>query len=150
MLTELAHPLQEPLTTSSPVRRLVGRSPVFVQAELTLRQVAEVLDGETIGVVLVRSQGSLSGLVSERDLVRALAEGADPDVDRADGVMADQLLTVGPEEPIGSVAERMLLDEVRHVPVVEGGTAVGMASLRDVLRVLLDERAHREGAAATG
>ncbi|MBI2169128.1 MAG: CBS domain-containing protein [Actinobacteria bacterium] len=123
-------------TADTPVRDLVERPPVFVRGELTLRQVAEVLDGETIGVVLVRSPRGFSGLVSERDLVRALADGADPDLERADGVMTDDVLLVGPDAPLSEVRDLMLEHQVRHLPVSDGGAIIGVVSLRDVVKTL--------------
>jgi CBS domain-containing protein len=68
---------------------------------------------------------------------RALAEGADPDEVWAADVMTEPVMWVTPDDTTSSVAELMELGGVRHVPVREGGRAVGMVSVRDVLDVLV-------------
>jgi CBS domain-containing protein len=75
-------------------------------------------------------------VVSERDVVDALAEGADPDEVWAGDVMVDDLVIAEPDEPILDVAERMGDEGVRHVAVVERGTIIGVVSARDLLPVL--------------
>lgn len=132
------------------VRSLVKRPPVVVHPESTLRAVAETLSEESIGAVVVRgtrppgAPGShAEGMVSERDIVQALADGLDPDTARAQDVMTLDLACAAPNELMSTVAARMLDNEIRHLPVTDGGVVVGMVSERDALRVLVDER--REG-----
>lgn len=129
------------------VRTLVNRPTVDVDPDATLRQVAVTLAGDYIGVAVVRGTPPWSGpgthaegVISERDIVRALAEGADPDDEIAQNVMTLDLATVSPGDTIARVAECMLDNEIRHVPVMDDGLVVGVVSERDVLRALLDER----------
>ncbi len=128
------------LTPDDPIERLVGRSAVYVRPDDTLLQVAETLDRENIGAVAVRGGDGISGIVSERDLVRAFAEGCDPVEDRAADVMTYAVEAVRPDETIGAVATRMLADGIRHVPVREGTVTLGVISIRDVLRVYVEGR----------
>ena len=79
-------------------------------------------------------------MVSERDIVQALADGLDPDTARAQDVMTMDLASAAPNELMLTVAARMLDNEIRHLPVTEGGVVVGMVSERDALRGLVDER----------
>ena len=132
------------------VRTLVKRPPVVVHPESTLRAVAETLSEELIGAVVVRgtrppgAHGShAEGVVSERDIVQALADGLDPDTARAQDVMTLDLACAAPNESVLSVAARMLDNEIRHLPVTEDGVVVGMVSERDALRVLVDEHGAR-------
>jgi CBS domain-containing protein len=129
------------------VRSLVKRPPVVVHPESTLRAVAVTLSEESIGAVVVRgtrpagAPGSRAeGVVSERDIVQALADGLDPDTARAQDVMTLDLACAAPNEQMSTVAARMLDNEIRHLPVTEDGVVVGMISERDALRVLVDER----------
>jgi len=129
------------------VRTLVNRPAVVVDPDSTLRQVAETLAGDYIGVVVVRTVpprgprgDEAEGVISERDIVRALAEGADPDEERAENVMTLELATASPADTIMSVAESMLDNEIRHVPVTEDGAVVGVVSERDVLGAFVSER----------
>ena len=131
-------------TENEPVRTLVKRSVVIVDPDSTLRQAAATLADDYIGVAVVPGAGQtgdhVEGVLSERDIVRALADGADPDVEVARNVMTLDLATASVGDTIISVAECMLDNEIRHVPVVHDGTVVGIVSERDVLRSLVSER----------
>jgi len=126
------------------VRTLVHRPAVDVLPETTLRGVAEVLNEEVIGLAIVRAphpQGSgtrAAGLVSERDIVAALADGSDPDRTRAEDVMTGDLASARPDESIRDAAMRMIENDVRHLPVLDGDDVVGLISLRDVVQALLE------------
>jgi CBS domain-containing protein len=129
------------------VRTLIDRPTVDVDPDATLRQVAETLAGDYIGVAIVRSAPPsrgpgthAAGLISERDIVRALAEGADPDEEIAQNVMTLDLVSLPPGATLSVVAECMVDNEIRHVPVIDNGVVVGVVSERGMLRALLDER----------
>jgi len=131
------------------VRALVARPVVDVAPYATLRAVAETMDEEAIGVVVVRTphppgrDTRALGLVSERDIVRAVAGGADPDRGRAEDVMTIDLACVRPDEPVLSAARRMLENEIRHLPVMEDDTVIGVISARDALQLVVDEPERR-------
>ena len=121
-----------------PIHALLRGTPVTISEKLTLRQVAAVLGAEDIGVALVeRSDGSL-GIVSERDVCRALADDADPDAVWSADVMTEDLVTARPDERIMTVAFRLIDEGVRHV-VVDGTTIAGIVSSRDVFQVLAED-----------
>lgn len=111
------------------------RPVVTIDENATLRELAVLLDRESIGVALV--DGSSTMLVSERDVVRALAEGANPDRERVGNIATLDVDVIEAREPVVAAAQRMLRDEVRHLPVTRGGKVVGVASVRDVLRALV-------------
>jgi CBS domain-containing protein len=125
---------------------LAKRSVVDVDPDWTLRRAAELLADDFIGAAVVRGThpagaagNRADGIISERDIVRALADGADPDAERVRNVMTMDLETATPGETIASVAQRMLYDEIRHVPIEENGVVVGVVSERDILRALVAE-----------
>jgi len=130
-----------------PARTLVDRPTVDVDPDATLRQVAETLAEDYIGVAVVRGNPArrgpgtnAEGVISERDIVRALAEGADPDTEIAANVMTLELATVSPDDTVARVAECMLDNEIRHVPIVDDGLVVAVVSERDVLKSVLEAR----------
>jgi CBS domain-containing protein len=110
---------------------------ISVGEKLTLRAVADVLAELDIGVALVARPDGSVGVVSERDVARALAAGADPDEVWAADVMIEDLVIAEPDETIVDVAERMSAEGVRHVAIVDRGTIVGVVSARDLLPVLI-------------
>ena len=122
------------------VWRVMTRCPVDVPPEATVREVAqELADGE-IGAVLVADRGGVVGLVSERDLVGAVAAGDDPDDRQVLDLMSTDLVTARSTESIAAVAALMDEAAVRHVVVLDDAAVVGLVSVRDVLPALLRSR----------
>ena len=122
----------------NPVREVMSRGAISVDERLTLRSLAAVLAELDIGIALVATPDGSASVVSERDVVRALADGADPDEVWAADVASNDLVLAEPEEAIVDVAARMSAEAVRHVTVVDRGAIVGVVSARDVLPVLTD------------
>jgi CBS domain-containing protein len=119
-----------------PIGAITDRPVVFVDADATLRDAAELLDRETIGVAIVRGTGSTS-LISERDIVRALAEGAHPDRERVGNVATLDVEVIESTEPIMRAARKMLDNQIRHLPVLRGDRIIGVVSVRDVLTAVI-------------
>jgi CBS domain-containing protein len=137
----------------APVLTLVRREPVAVDAQTTLRAVAEILSEEGIGAVMVRrgrpeeaSHAHMIGIVSERDVTHAVARGMDPDTTWAVDVMTAEPARADPNDTILRIAARMMANEVRHLPVTEGEQLIGVISERDVMRALVQALHDRNGA----
>ncbi|MFF9375465.1 CBS domain-containing protein [Streptomyces griseoluteus] len=97
------------------------------------RAVARLMRDEDVGTVLVTEDGQLRCLVSDRDLVvRAFAEGVDPDRTTVIEAASEDLVTIGPDESVDHAVELMREHAVRRLPVVEGDEAVGIIALGDL------------------
>jgi CBS domain-containing protein len=114
---------------------LITGPAIEVWADLTLRGLAQLLEENGIRAVLVRSSdGGIAGLISERDLVRAIAEGADPDVDRVGDHMTFDVEFAASDTSSAELARVMIDDAIRHLPVADAdGKVIGVVSIRDVL-----------------
>ena len=123
-----------------PICSLEWSEPISVGGEMTLRAVATVLERCGIGAAIVRN-GDDPGVVSERDIVRALASGGDPDELWGADVMTPDLVTVTPATTIVDGARRMLDSGVRHLAIVDGDEIVGVVSMRDLFAVLAEQLA---------
>lgn len=115
------------------VRDLVQRGTVTVPPAATLRDAAVVMEREEVGAVVVVAEGRAAGVLSERDIVRAVANGEDVDDVRADDVMAVDVVTIGLDATVTEAADVMEAGNIRHLPVTDGDKVVGMVSIRDVL-----------------
>ena len=139
-----------PPTPIPSVLRVISRDPVAVAPGTPLRVVAQLMDEESIGAVLVCDRHGAAGIVSERDLVVALAAGTDPDAGRAQDVMSADLAWVSVEADPLSVADLMLENEIRHVLVVTEQQTVGIVSIRDILMVVASVSRRATGASTRG
>ncbi|WP_054842067.1 CBS domain-containing protein [Vulcanisaeta distributa] len=90
-----------------------------------------------VGSVLVIDEDEKPvGIFTERDLVRVVAEGISLDTPLMK-VMSRKLITANTSESVISAAMKMIENNIRHLPVVEEGKAVGMVSIRDLVRALM-------------
>ncbi|MFN0090620.1 MAG: CBS domain-containing protein [Acidimicrobiales bacterium] len=121
-----------------PLNSLVPFLPAFIDAEQTLREAADYLTANEIGSLLIWRNDAQVGIVSERDIVAALARGADPDEVWAADVMTEDLVIARPDTPIVDAARAMLEAGVRHVVVMDGDKPAAVVSMRDLLGPLLD------------
>ncbi len=124
------------MAPEDPVRLLAHRQVVSVDLDATIREAAEILAEEEIGAVVVLDGIDVAGVLSERDIVRVLADGGDPDaVTAADAMTAEPMCADG-EDSIRVTAERMLRAGIRHLPVLGPNQPMGMVSARDRLGAL--------------
>jgi CBS domain-containing protein len=89
------------------------------EADDPLRQVARMMASAHVGALAVLDGNMVVGVLSERDVVRGVAEGVDPDEARATTFAARQVQTAALAEDTSAVARRMLDAGVRHLPVVQ-------------------------------
>lgn len=117
------------------VRDVMTEPTVTESATDSLRAAAERMWRQQTGSLLVTDQGNLTGIITERDVLRAVALGADPDRTTVDEVMTADVYTVPPGMPLQEAAREMAVRWIRHLPVMEGGRLLGVVSMRDVTGV---------------
>ena len=112
-----------------------------VDATASVRTALALLAEHGVGALVVSADGrSVDGIVSERDVVRALHDrGAGLLADPVSSVMTAQVHTCVPGAGVEELARTMTQHRVRHVPVVEGGALVGIVSIGDVVKARLYE-----------
>jgi CBS domain-containing protein len=125
----------------SDVLRSKGDRVVTVPPETDVAGLLAVLAEHRIGAVVVSPDGTtLSGIVSERDIVRALAaRGAAVLAEPVTAIATTTVQTVAPETVLEEVERLMTAGRFRHVPVVVGGTLHGVVSIGDVVKNRIDE-----------
>jgi CBS domain-containing protein len=88
-----------------------------------------------VGSLAVLDGDELAGILTERDLLRAMADGAAPHVTRVGTYMSAPAVVASPEADIAAALHLMVEHDVRHLPVVTAGQLKGMVSARDLLVV---------------
>jgi CBS domain-containing protein len=113
----------------------------LAEAEDTFADVAKVMRTNGISsVVVLGKDGKLAGIVTERDIVNLVAAGGDPHtVKVVHGMTRRHLETSTPKEDIAAAADRMVSLNIRHLPVVDRGTVVGIVSIRDLTKWAAEE-----------
>ncbi|WP_406419240.1 CBS domain-containing protein [Streptomyces sp. NBC_01614] len=116
------------------VRDVMTTDPMTVEPQASVQAVARMMRDEDIGAVLVTEGERLRGLVSDRDLVvRAMAEGGDPDRTTVAQACSEDLVTVGPDDDLILAVQVMREHSVRRVPVVDRERRpVGIVALADL------------------
>ena len=122
---------------SEHVRNLVSRPPVLVHLDDSLRRVAQLFVEESFGAAVVRGTDP-PAIISERDILRAVAEGMNLDRTRVEEVMTEDVAVTGPNDTIAHVARMMIDNEIRHVPLIEDDVIAGLISGRDCLKSFAD------------
>jgi CBS domain-containing protein len=107
-------------------------APTTVDVSDSVQVAARAMATEDVGAVIVQSESKVVGIVTDRDLVvRGLAEGLGLDA-TIKQVASEQLVTVGPSDPVETAVEVMRSAAVRRVPVMDGDVAVGIVSIGDL------------------
>lgn len=124
------------ITGSSSISLLIGDEVVRAEPQTPLLDIAKVLVGGAMGAVVLGDGDRPEAVVSERDLVTAMAAGLDPVSTPAIEVATTELVWCDVESTIDDVAAEMMERYIRHVLVEDGGRLVGMVSGRDLLAAL--------------
>ncbi len=120
---------------SAPVSTLIGTPVVGIAPDADLHEVADAMVAAGVGALIVmdvNGEGA-AGIVSERDVVRALAGRRVPATTQARDIANTTLVCCDAQASVTDVAERMMECYIRHVLVEEGGRLVGIVSARDLL-----------------
>jgi CBS domain-containing protein len=118
-----------------------GGEIVSIEPTATLAVAAKLLSAHRIGAVLILGAGGhLAGILSERDIVRMLAEQGAAALELQVGqAMTRTVTTCGEDENCASIMERMTAGKFRHMPVVADGRTIGIISIGDVVKQRVDE-----------
>jgi CBS domain-containing protein len=124
------------------VRDVMSTTLLTVDATATLTEAASTMDARRVGAALVMNGERLSGILTERDILHAVATGQ-VEGTKVGAWMTHDPETVSPEERPGHAAAIMLHGGFRHLPVLDGDRPIGIISIRDLMRLVVDDEAPR-------
>jgi CBS domain-containing protein len=126
------------------ILKLKGRAVITAGAEETVHAAAKTLAEKRIGaIVIVDKQGAIAGIISERDVVRAVAtHGAKALTLPVSEVMTAKVRTCSPSDSEAELMSLMTVNRIRHLPVLENGKLGGMISIGDVVKFRMEAIEH--------
>lgn len=130
------------------ILKLKGGGVFTATSDKSLLDIAKLLAQHGIGcIVIVGDDDKISGIVSERDLMRAIAQGG-PEVLKApvSDFMTKTVLTAGKADTINQLLSEMTTRQFRHMPVVERGRLVGLVSIGDLVKIHVADAEFDSGA----
>jgi CBS domain-containing protein len=120
----------------------MSRSLLTISASATLGEAARAMSERGVGAVVVLEGDAIAAILTERDVLKAVAAGQDGGMPVTEW-MTRHPETIEPTDTTDLAASLMIHGGFRHLPVVEGGTVVGIVSIRDLMKVALDDRSPR-------
>ena len=119
----------------------LGGDVICIEPTATLAAAAQLLSKRRIGAVVIAGAGGrLAGILSERDIMRSLAEHGAAALDLTVGqVMTREVETCSEDDTVAEIMERMTSRKFRHLPVVSGGKLIGLVSIGDVVKQRVEE-----------
>jgi CBS domain-containing protein len=125
------------------VREVASSAVVTVGPMQTLREAARLMATHRFGSAVVQDAEHLAGILTERDVLKAVASGKEPEAVTVQELMTPDVVTVGPEWDLIEAAGEMARRRIRHLVVYDGGQLLGVLSVRDVLPALLPAKQSR-------
>ena len=123
------------------ILRAKGATVVTIRPDATIRELVQSLRDERIGAIVVSEDGrSVQGIISERDVVRGLAERGPRILDvQVSELMTRDVVSCAPRDTVKQVMAEMTRRRIRHLPVIAEGVLCGMVSIGDVVKNRLEE-----------
>jgi CBS domain-containing protein len=119
------------------VRDVASSAVVAVGPAQSLRDATQLMAKHRVGSAVVQDAEQLVGILTERDVLIAVASGTEPDAVTVQDIMTADVVTVGPDWDLVEAAREMARRRIRHLVVYEGGQLLGVLSVRDVLPAVL-------------
>lgn len=117
---------------------MIGGEVDACSPEVAVIEAAATMIEERVGSLAVVDKGDLVGIITERDVLRLVADGGDAADSRVRDVMTPDPDSLGPEVEAAEAAEWMMAAGYRHMPVLADGNLIGMVSIKDLLWAILE------------
>lgn len=129
------------MRTATDILNSKGRDVWFVGPDDTVLDVLKLMADKDVGAAVVLDDERIAGIVSERDYARKVAlKGLTSRDAKARDIMSAKVVCVTPDESVEECMELMTKGRLRHLPVVEDGKLIGVVSIGDLVKAIIDDR----------
>jgi CBS domain-containing protein len=136
-MSDPTNPIDRVTGATAPITTYSSDEILTLAPSATIREAAKLMDDASVGCIVIGSPDDVDGVVTERDIVRVIARGLDPDRSTVAEIESRRLQWATTDSTVGDVAEEMMESYVRHVLVGEDGKLQGIVSMRDVITAYL-------------
>jgi len=129
------------MATASSLLKYKGRVIHSVSPNAPVLDAIKIMAEHSVGALLVMQNEQLLGVLSERDYARkVILKGRSSNETLVSAIMSSPVLTVGPDQSVNDCMRLMTEHRVRHLPVVDAGRVIGVLSIGDLVRAVLEEQ----------
>ena len=118
------------------VRDIMTKAIIYVNTKTTVLQVAKMMEQGGIGAVLVKKDGHLSGIITDRDYATKIISHNLPSDTSVEQIMSSPLITINYDESISAAAKRMTSKKIRKLAVTDNGKIIGLITSTDLVTQL--------------
>ena len=121
------------------LQQLTKRGCITATPSSSVQAIAETLNTKRIGTVVIIEKNEIVGIVSERDIIRAIAKDGTITNLTANDIMTKDVFFISPNVNSTTIMSLMSEKQIRHIPIVDAGNLCGIVSITDVVRRLSDK-----------
>lgn len=117
------------------VREVMNKNVVVGKAELNIKEACDVMIKFNIGSLLITDDQKILGILTPKNIVKAIANGRDPEKTLVDSIMTKKVITIEPDKELEEAVDLMVENRIKKLPVVENGKLVGIISASDIITI---------------
>lgn len=115
------------------VRQVMNKNVIISKPDITIREASDVMARFHVGSVVVVEEGKIVGILTERNILMAVAEGKDTETTTAKEIMSKDVVTIGPDNDIRDAIDIMVKKKIKKLPVIHEGKLVGIITASDII-----------------
>jgi len=117
------------------VKDIMRREVIVAKPNVTLREASKVMSQFQIGSLIITEKKKILGIVTERNVLSAVAKGKNPELVTAEEIMAKNVITIEPDKNIEEAVELMVKNRIKKLPVVRDNKLIGIVTASDIIVV---------------
>jgi CBS domain-containing protein len=117
------------------VRDIMKKDVMTTKQDATIKEAASVMSNRHIGSLVVLEKEKIVGIITERNILKSIADGLDPELTTVEEVMTKNVITIEPDKTIDDAVGLMAQHGIKKLPVVDGSKLVGIITASDIIVV---------------